>query len=70
MIEAAELKPCPFCGEEARLLKDCDNFLKWRVQVQCMGCVVETRLFPTQKAATDFWNTHAERPAKKGLSEE
>ena len=65
----AELKPCPFCGSEAKILKAKANasgtrFAFW---VQCTNteleecvCAPFTRDYETEKGAVEAWNRRAE----------
>lgn len=52
-----ELKPCPFCGKEARILCPRGR-LAW---IRCDICSIETKIFETKKQATEFWNGRAEQ---------
>lgn len=40
-----EIKPCPFCGDEATVVVDCwckgHDRLDYHVQVECKGCDAE-----------------------------
>ena len=47
-----ELKPCPFCGGEARLYQSYDGF--W--VVQCIGCACGTLFFKDKEFAIERWN--------------
>ena len=58
----AELKPCPFCGENAILLTVSETFgLPLLFFVACCRCGVETkRTYRTKKEAISAWNRRAE----------
>lgn len=48
-----ELKPCPFCGGEAKLCKgwcELDNY------VECSECDVRTKPENTKSGAIKVWN--------------
>lgn len=50
----SELKKCPFCGGEAKLLKglcELDNYF------MCLNCRIKTKLYNTKAAAIKAWNT-------------
>lgn len=50
-----ELKPCPFCGGEARINQYLDS-LFW---VRCFECGAEIQAFSTEEEAAKLWNTRA-----------
>lgn len=53
-----ELKPCPFCGSEAKLFTargKCNQI------VRCLECNVSPGYRQTKKEAIEAWNTRAER---------
>ncbi len=51
-----ELKPCPFCGGPAELIKTArGNFF-----VQCACCCNGTLYYRTEKDAVQHWNRRAE----------
>lgn len=58
-----ELKPCPFCGGEPRLVEEISL-----AKIACMnrGCEVEpeTPWFWSVDEAAEAWNTRAERTCK------
>ena len=77
----SELKPCPFCGGEARISSDYSSELgktRWWLWHECCEHDGESRgygsaLFPwfetpwydTEQEAVDAWNTRAERTCKQ-----
>ena len=49
-----KLKPCPFCGGEAELIKgwcELDNY------VMCLSCRIRTKPMNTKESAIKKWNT-------------
>lgn len=48
-----KLKPCPFCGGEAELIKIYNT--QWHY-VQCVKCKVKTE-HKTEQEAINAWNT-------------
>ena len=52
-----KLKPCPFCGNEARILCPRGK-LAW---IRCDICGIETKVFENKKRAIEFWNRRAEQ---------
>jgi len=52
-----EMKPCPFCGGKAVLLKTS----KYECFIQCnRKCVEQTRLYKTEGSAIKAWNRRKE----------
>ena len=58
LYQEVGLKPCPFCGGEAKLDKDVDKFL-----VTCKSCGCGTVIVSDEKLAVLFWNKRVEAPA-------
>ena len=48
-----KLKPCPFCGGEARQYADGFNDFHW---VECVKCRVETKAYDFVEDAIEAWN--------------
>lgn len=48
-----ELKPCPFCGGEAKIRKDITGL----TEVWCYDCLTNTGLHPPGDHALKKWNT-------------
>lgn len=48
-----QLKPCPFCGGEAILIKE---KIITRFYVECKKCSAMTNLFTTKEEAIEVWN--------------
>ena len=67
MNKMTELKPCPFCGSEAWIIRTNDN--KKRPYVQCkFGCFREPKCpashlvtwdYRTEEEAVEAWNRRA-----------
>lgn len=56
-MDKIELKPCPFCGGEARVLKDGLPY----VVIECERCFGRTNCNVTEKEAIAAWNTRHEQ---------
>ena len=53
----AELKPCPFCGEEAHLCKmKRRDFPKTMYMVTCDRCFAKTNLLADKEVVINAWN--------------
>ena len=52
----SELKPCPFCGGKAKVIKTYEG-MRW---VVCDDCLCETDLFNTDVKAINAWNRRAD----------
>lgn len=59
-----ELKPCPFCGSESKLVTHSfwnekeQNFSDKTYSVKCCNCSVETyQFYETEEKAAESWNT-------------
>lgn len=48
-----ELKPCPFCGGEAKLVGSNSGCLFY---VECTDCEASTTSTPIAAEAAEFWN--------------
>lgn len=53
----ADLKPCPFCGGEAKIFKMASDQLK---MVVCSDCMAQSGLFLTDNEAIEAWNRRAD----------
>lgn len=51
-----KLKPCPFCGRDAAILKSIRWDDTWYVACTYRWCRIETRLCPTPEIAARRWN--------------
>ena len=63
----SDLKPCPFCGGEARLTYSTDNHRKPYVTCdtpRCPGCNTYQWHYNTESEAIEAWNHRAERTVK------
>lgn len=69
----AELKPCPFCGGEAKhyfasadghFLTNCKGNIWGRMAdhhtIRCYRCGVQTKVYATNKGAFNAWNRRAD----------
>jgi Lar family restriction alleviation protein len=60
-MDAKELKPCPFCGGDAKLIQGFepldDSFF-----VDCQKCEMSGQIVSTRDAAIDAWNRRAALP--------
>ena len=53
------LKPCPFCGGEAILVKDFSSFKDW-TYVRCKECGAATSVSGNAYKAIELWNKRVE----------
>ena len=56
--EEVKLKPCPFCGGEARLQDESFGYPHWVYCKEC-GAKVHGRVVGDEKASIDAWNRRA-----------
>lgn len=57
-----ELKPCPFCGGEAKINRIVNTFYQYaRYFSSCTRCSAESKMFETEQEAIEAWNTRTER---------
>lgn len=59
-----ELKPCPFCGDEAIYITTAikaGNIVKEFYSISCLGCNAEIYKYcKTEEEAVEAWNRRAE----------
>lgn len=59
-----ELKPCPFCGSEAKIKKTKEKFLLDEFveyySVFCTNCCCETQYSSTEEETVKDWNRRAD----------
>ena len=52
-----EIKPCPFCGGTAAIVRGCTHLnSKWQFKVYCKQCQVRQTLHKTKCGAIAEWN--------------
>lgn len=56
----SDLKPCPFCGMDAKIIHEADDDGDQFYYVYCLGCDAETAGYETREEATNAWNRRAE----------
>ena len=65
---ADALKPCPFCGGEAEMLRDDDG--RW-TQVHCTVCGARSNEWPNDELAPRIaWNRRAPLPSVEAVARE
>ena len=52
----SELKPCPFCGSEAKMYIF-NNGLDWQVECLNDDCACGTTTWESKERAIEIWNT-------------
>ena len=64
-----KLKPCPFCGGEAKVSRCLSNHTKFRLTHACVDrtphIVFYHYYFDTPEKAAEFWNRRAENDTEK-----
>ena len=68
----SELKPCPFCGGEAKsYVRDYGDTHYWRVSCSSDRCGVNpvTNVYHTESGAIEAWNIRAERTCHSEYSD-
>lgn len=55
-----ELKPCPFCGGEARIRDFTMVDLEPEIDVFCINCGAQTFVYETKDDAIEAWNRRVE----------
>lgn len=65
-----ELKPCPFCGGEAKVEKVHPSFMLKKFHylyfaAGCTKCYATTPLFRTRKTGSPLMNEHCDEEAKE-----
>jgi len=64
-----EIKPCPFCGGTAAIVRGCTHLnAKWKFKVFCTRCQVWQPLHKTKCGAITEWNHRAILAVKNGSS--
>lgn len=69
-----ELKPCPFCGDEAIIDKIPNTEfnsgkLYYEYRIECKDCYIQTVSYEIEQEAIKAWNQRASDLPKTGLSE-
>ena len=54
-----KLKPCPFCGGEAKILNVDDRYT-----VKCRSCFCGTGIYKDSGRASEAWNRRAENESR------
>ena len=53
-----KLKPCPFCGGEAKVYRRIFDWETWDYKVECSKChCAATENYDTKQEAIEEWNT-------------
>lgn len=61
MNDAIDLKPCPFCGGEARIIQGVTRRFGKSFNVQCSECGLAGMAHPSSEDAAAAWNRRYER---------
>ena len=54
-----DLKPCPFCGGEVKMIRFCDAY-ELTYMIECKKCRATSNMLDTQQEFADVWNTRDE----------
>lgn len=57
---SVELKPCPFCGMDAKIIREADEDGDRFYYVYCLGCDSATAGYGTREESIAAWNRRAE----------
>ena len=57
---ACDIKPCPFCGGEAKVMNGCACYEPDDYWIRCKKCEAETRICDSEAAAIAAWNMRAD----------
>ena len=61
-----KLKPCPFCGGIAKLIKNALRLYgRGDCMVKCRGCGCGTEILLPEEDAVKIWNTRVERTCRR-----
>lgn len=66
MTNAPELKPCPFCGGDARIYQDTSHSTAWFCGCEDWDCFGNMMWDETKTGATDKWNRRADLSSPLG----
>ena len=55
-----KLKPCPFCGGEAKLIDPYVSTNRWAYFIECQNCKATKGYYQNKKVAINAWNTRVD----------